>query len=306
MNHDGTNLRQELETLRANTGLYFSGCAAELGAVEAPSYVRPESDYYWRHLSEAQKNQATELVNTLTDVSKRLALLARHSPLIGEEDERDLSIYTKMMRAALMLRYYRQWDRRVLNDEDVVLGVVPAGQSEASPLDPQSGRVTFEHGATQLMRIEELLVTPEGERAAGSPTALQKVRRDTAFVMMWIDREHPELEDVKVAIIETFGLFGIQAVRSDEIEHEGIVTHRILNEISTAEFLIADLSGARPSVYYEVGYAHAIGKRVILYRKKGTAIHFDLAGYNCPEYENVTELKALLKRRLEFMTNRSA
>jgi hypothetical protein len=48
--------------------------------------------------------------------------------------------------------------------------------------------------------------------------------------------------------------------------------------------------------------AHALGKRPILYRKVGTALHFDLSIHNVPEYENVTQLPALLRQRLEAIT----
>lgn len=123
--------------------------------------------------------------------------------------------------------------------------------------------------------------------------------------MMWMDPKHPELTDVADAVRSVFRSFGIRAIRADDIEHEGVISERVLNEIRTSEFLFADLSGTRPNVYYEVGFAHALDKRVLLFRKAGTEIHFDLAAYNCPEYENLRDLKDKLTKRLVSVTNRN-
>lgn len=145
---------------------------------------------------------------------------------------------------------------------------------------------------------------------ADNPASATKVRQsthtpNTAFIIMWMDPSQPQLADVHVIVKETFAEFGIAAARADDIEHQGKITEVVLEHIARAEFLFADLSGARPNVYYEIGYAHALGKRPILYRHEGTALHFDLSVHNVPEYRGITDLRQKLRERLTAMTGRS-
>ncbi len=133
-----------------------------------------------------------------------------------------------------------------------------------------------------------------------------EIKKDTAFVLMAMDPNIYELVDVYHTIKDVCASFGINAYRADEIEHQDRITDLILSEIKSCEFLIADLSYERPNVYYEIGYAHALDKRPILYRRTGTRLHFDLSVHNVPEYKNVTELKELLIKRFEAILGRAA
>lgn len=245
--------------------------------------------------------------NRIATWASKLASTAQSSSLITPADLGDLRISTRKMLAALRSKDYSFQDASLMGYEDQVYGVQSATQweREVSPLEAIHLFSTSSEKVTQLLlfindsnfqSFTSLRTIPPTSRGA------TQHRKDTAFIIMWMSDEHPELTDVKVAITEVFQEFDITAIRADDIEHEGLITERILQEISSAEFLIADLTGARPNVYYEVGYAHALGKRVILYRKKDTNLHFDLAGMNVPTYINTTDLKDKLRKRLTAMT----
>lgn len=263
---------------------------------------------YWSHMSEEEREIGESVANELIEVMSRVASAVRQSALLDDADQREIVTYTKTMRAALYFRRYRYWAPEAIHDEGTVFGVSPAQQTEEN-IGIKHAQPLFQQAYSATLKIVDLIGpggTQDSSPISGSNLVVNKYRPNTAFIMMWMDRDHPELDDIRDAIKSTFEEFGIQALRSDDIEHEDTITKRILDEIATSEFLVADLTGARPSVYYEVGFAHALGKRVILYRKKGTPLHFDLAVHNCPEYENLGDLKNKLNKRLQALTNRGA
>jgi hypothetical protein len=123
-------------------------------------------------------------------------------------------------------------------------------------------------------------------------------KHGSCFVIMGIGHI-PRLDDVyELGIRAVAEKLGYECVRSDKVEHNLKITDRVVYTIANSTFIIADLTGERPNCYYEVGYAHALRKDVILLVEKNTPIHFDLKDYNFIIYERIEDLKEKLEERI--------
>lgn len=303
-----SDLTTEITEIKLSANQYFDQCISEIEKPEESSFrpIHLNVDHYWNQLSPELKDEGNKILQRIVSTGKIIANICTNSTLVDEVDQRELSKDIKTMRASLQLRYHQYNDTTVAHDEGRVFGVLPPSQDEGAT-EPSSAKRAFNRRIKNVERLLQLLDEHSlklSTQNALSSENISRYRKNSAFIMMWIDKGQPELEDVNDTIKDVFRSFGIKAIRADEIEHQDVITQRIIEEIKTSEFLIADLTGSRPSVYYEIGYAHAIGKRAILFRKKGTKLHFDLAGYNCPEYSNLRDLRKQLSKRLESMTGK--
>ncbi|MGZ2374910.1 hypothetical protein ACVI3U_002813 [Sinorhizobium medicae] len=295
-----------LQSVNVDAMSYFDKAIEELPVVNGYGYDQNLSNGgYWPKLSVELRQGGQAIASRLAALAQQTAPAIRRSPLLTEADERQVGHAFKGMRAALKFSRFDFQDTEVLHDEGTVLGIQPPREFEER-VNPTEAKEEFRKWSGSLQdRLELADLRPiEGRDVSvtGSTPIAAGYRPNTAFIMMWMSKDRPELEDVCQKIKECFARFGITALRADDIEHEEIITQRILDEIKTAEFLIADITGERPSVYYEIGFAHALGRRVTMYRKAATSIHFDIAAYNCPEYKNLSELGAMLMKRLEALT----
>lgn len=287
------DLKSKLDAAVAEAQDFFRACAAEREAAQTVE------------ISEGLAAEGKRLAVALAPILVRTMTLVRASGMFGDADTKRLQVALRRTQPALRLRLYEEWGPQVMSDEDRVLGVTPAGSSETHRLNPDEAWTELsealgEFDSRLLVLRAEAEVGDDAGTALPAPMAACaiSVKPRTAFIMMMIDPAKPELEDVKQTFQEEFARVGVKALRADDIEHSGEITHRILDEIKSSEFLVADLTGERPSVYYEVGFAHAVGKRPMLYRRAGTNLHFDLKVHNCSEYTNLTDLREKLRRRL--------
>jgi hypothetical protein len=70
--------------------------------------------------------------------------------------------------------------------------------------------------------------------------------------------------------------------------------------IQNCSVVICDLSDERPNVYFELGFSKGKSKPVICVARAGTALHFDVAGFNTLFFENYKELEERLTKELKL------
>lgn len=98
-----------------------------------------------------------------------------------------------------------------------------------------------------------------------------------AFVLMPFV---PDFDDVFEHIIRTpLEAVGFSVSRADEVRGSRSIMHDVVQGIVDAELIIADLTGANPNVYYELGIAHALRKKVVLLAQDLEEVPFDLRAY---------------------------
>lgn len=118
------------------------------------------------------------------------------------------------------------------------------------------------------------------------------------FIIMAMLEDEPVLDDIHYTIKRVSESYNLKPERVDDNFGLGQINLKILNHIKLAEYIIADLTFERPNCYYEIGYAHALDKKVILTARKGTFVHFDISSLNVLFYSSMLELENKLKKAL--------
>src|SRR5438045_52900 len=92
-----------------------------------------------------------------------------------------------------------------------------------------------------------------------------------------------DADEVYEVAKKTLRPLGVLTARVDRIEHNDDIDDRIIAEIKEADIALADLTYARPSVYWEAGYAQRKIPVIYIARKDhldrtdpDLQVHFDL------------------------------
>jgi hypothetical protein len=93
---------------------------------------------------------------------------------------------------------------------------------------------------------------------------------------------------------------GAYAERLDEQMFTEGMLERIFNQISKADVIVADMSQRNPNVFYEVGYAHALDKIVLLITEDAEDIPFDLKHRQHIVYDDIGTLRQDLTAKIAW------
>ncbi len=125
--------------------------------------------------------------------------------------------------------------------------------------------------------------------------------RPLAFVVMHFAKPYDEV--YSEVIRNTCINFGLEPVRADEIYGPGLIINDIVEQIHRAQVIIAEITPENANVYFEVGYAYAWKKPIVLLARENTELPFDVSAFRVLFYEDSiggrTRLEEGLSRHLK-------
>jgi len=111
--------------------------------------------------------------------------------------------------------------------------------------------------------------------------------RKICFVLMPFDKK---LDAIYAKYIKsTFIDHNWECRRADEVYEPREIINLIWEQILRADLIVADLTGRNANVFYELGYAHALGKNTVLITQSIDDVPFDLRHRQLVEYSTTLE-----------------
>jgi hypothetical protein len=125
---------------------------------------------------------------------------------------------------------------------------------------------------------------------------------DVFIVMPFEDKGH--LRDAYNTFRRVCKDKNFTAIKVDQhLDGHTRIVPAIFSRIQHSAFVIAELSGARPNVYYELGYARALGKAIIQTAYEGTELPFDVFDVPTHFWDSQDVLERKLGLAIEQLTS---
>src|SRR5262245_49587780 len=124
-----------------------------------------------------------------------------------------------------------------------------------------------------------------------------------AFITMSMTQGNKELDDIRDSIergvteaVNKLHMPEVQCFRVDDRKGAMYkIDDEIFSNIEQSGLIICDLTEEKPNCYFELSWAMAHKRKIIVTAKKGTKIHFDVSRFTIRFWENQRELRELVK-----------
>ena len=251
----------------------------------------------------------------VTNVEFTGGRISTHVELSGESEGRILLGYRSPSERYLMVGI-RGWDSAyTIGEFDPLVGwkaLESAGlSSNIAPDHAYHIKVTLRGKRISLVVddvrvLEYVLEEPLSSEQAGvfawgvDPVTFTEfhVEREggTVFVAMQFTEPYKQLyEEV---ILPAAQASGLRAYHVGEVFAPGMILDDITRGIEDATVVVAEITPSNQNVFYELGYAHALGKATILLAESGKQLPFDISGYRVLFYDNTEPGKHHLQEGL--------
>ena len=161
----------------------------------------------------------------------------------------------------------------------LVAGGTQAGKDHAAqrPAGPRPATPQVVNAPPWQMEPKPALIATPNLKGAGMPVA-----QPLAFILMPFDAD---FEEVYTELIQKpLADAGFTVRRADSLLNQRNILQDVVRGIAQAELIVADVSGLNPNVMYEVGLAHAMGKRTVMITQDIDELPFDFRTYRANEY----------------------
>lgn len=164
----------------------------------------------------------------------------------------------------------------------------------------QDNITVFEYLLNSPLTIGQLGLFTWGHERVEFANFSVRQKSGSAFVVMQLTEPYLGLYSDVIKEVAEADRFKLNTYHAGEALGR-VVLQDIIRGIEEARVIIAEITPANKNVFYEVGYAHALQKSMILLiDKKGLEdLPFDIKGYRCIAYENTIVGKRHIQRELE-------
>ena len=151
---------------------------------------------------------------------------------------------------------------------------------------------------TRTLRRGQITVLLQGNSECAIRNVVVSEDAPMCFaVMQFTDEFNVLYQDVIRPVCESYGY---RVVRGDDFYTSGQIMEDVAQSIRSAALIIADVTPDNANVFYEVGFAHAIGKPTILLSdRRRERLPFDISGFRTLFYDNTIGGKTVVEARLK-------